>query len=82
MSYTQAHSAYVPTGSIRDGWTKTEGEQFGNLVWQGGLIACPAAEQGQGYQVFGQIEGKTFAPECLGFNGLAFNQTGPGAWQY
>lgn len=82
MSYTQAHSAYVPPGSIRDGWSKTEGENFGNLQWERGLIACPAAEQGQGYQVFGQVEGVIFGPECLGFNSLTFNATGPGAWQY
>lgn len=82
MSYTQAHSAYVPPGSIRDGWSKTEGEQFGYLSWSCGLLACPAAEQGQGYQVFGKVEGKEFGPECLGFNALSFNGTGFGAWQY
>ncbi|KAF2739532.1 hypothetical protein EJ04DRAFT_508812 [Polyplosphaeria fusca] len=82
MSYTTPHSAYVPEGSVRDGWTKTEGENFGNLKFEGGLSACPATKQGDGYQVFGQVEGVTLAPECLGFNALTVNATGPGAWEY
>ncbi|KAF2197067.1 hypothetical protein GQ43DRAFT_403814 [Delitschia confertaspora ATCC 74209] len=82
LSYTAPHSAYVPEGSIRDGWYKTEGDMFGNLKFEKGLIACPAAGQGNGYQVFGQLAGLTFAPECLGFNALTVNQTGPGAWEY
>ena len=69
VSYTTAHSAYKPDGSIVDGWSKTEGENFGFLTFKDGLIACPAGE-GQGYQVYGQIPGITFAPECLGFNAL------------
>ena len=70
MSYTIPHSAYIPPGSIRDGWTKTEGENFGNLAFEGGLVACPTEEDGQGYKVFGQIEGVTLDPKCLGFNSL------------
>jgi hypothetical protein len=81
MSYTAPHSAFKPEGSIVDGWTKTEGPNFGNLAWKGGLIACPAGD-GNGYQVFGQIAGLTFAPECLGFDALTVNGTGPGAWEY
>ncbi|KAF2746915.1 hypothetical protein M011DRAFT_392483, partial [Sporormia fimetaria CBS 119925] len=82
MSYTQAHSAYMPPGSIQDGWSRTEGAQFGNLRWTNGLIACPTDVEGQGYQVFGQIEGKEFDGGCLGFNALTVNVTEAGAWQY
>lgn len=81
LSYTQAHSAYVPTGSVRDGWSRTEGENFGNLAFTGGLYGCPGAE-GQGYQVFGKIDGVELNEGCLGFNALTFNSTQPGAWQY
>jgi hypothetical protein len=70
LSYTQAHSAYVPTGSIRDGWSRTEGENFGNLAFKDGLIACPTEGNGNGYQVFGARKDVTFDPACLGFNAL------------
>lgn len=70
LSYTQAHSAYVPEGSVRDGWSRTEGEYFGNLAFKDGLIACPTEGNGNGWQVFGKLEGVGFKPECLGFNAL------------
>jgi len=82
LSYTAPHSAYIPEGSVRDGWTKTEGENFGNLAFKNGLIACPTNKDGQGYQVFGQLPGLTFDTKCLGFNSLTVNGTGPGAWEY
>jgi hypothetical protein len=69
MSYTGPHSAYKPEGSIVDGWDKAEGESFGYLTFNKGLIACPAGE-GNGYQVYGQIDGVTFTPDCLGFSAL------------
>ncbi|KAF2876777.1 hypothetical protein BDV95DRAFT_590829 [Massariosphaeria phaeospora] len=81
LSYTAPHSAWKPDGSVVDGWNKTEGENFGNLAFEGGLVACPAA-QGQGYQVFGQIEGFETGPDCLGFNSLTINATEAGAWEY
>jgi len=80
MSYTSPHSAYMPTGSIIDGWNKTEGTQFGYLTFDEGLVACPTT--GQGYQVYGQIANITFAPECLGFDALTSNTTLFGAWEY
>ncbi|KAK3207764.1 hypothetical protein GRF29_96g387428 [Pseudopithomyces chartarum] len=40
LSYTQAHSAYVPEGSVRDGWTRTAREDptdpLGSLAFEGG----------------------------------------------
>jgi hypothetical protein len=70
LSYTAPHSAYKPEGSVVDGWTKTEGENFGNLAFKNGLIACPTKKEGEGYQVFGQLPGLTFDKACLGFNAL------------
>ena len=72
LSYTVAHSAYIPSGSIVDQFSKeapTAGSQFGHLNFETGFIACPAGE-GQGYQVFGQITNGTFGAECLGFSAL------------
>lgn len=74
LSYTVAHSAYIPPGSIVDQFSRelpAEGAQFGYLNFETGFVACPAAGEGNGYQVFGQVDGATFGPECLGFNALA-----------
>ena len=73
LSYTGAHSGFIPTGSVVDGFSReqpTAGQQFGYLNFDTGFVACPAGE-GQGYQVFGQVDGATFGPACLGFNALA-----------
>ena len=80
MSCTQAHSANIPTGSIATGWTHFEGLSFGFLSWEYELVACPVASEG--YQIFGQLEGVTLSPDCLGFDMLTWNTTGVGAWEY
>ncbi|KAF2835641.1 hypothetical protein M501DRAFT_997783 [Patellaria atrata CBS 101060] len=81
MTHTTAHSAYYPPGAVRDGWTRTEGENFGHLSHEAGLVACPVEG---GYKIFAQIP--TFvAPneDCLGFSFLTGNVTEQvGAWQY
>jgi hypothetical protein len=73
LSYTVAHSAFVPEGSVRDQFSREApvgSAAFGYLHFETGFVACPAGE-GQGYQVFGQVtNGATFAPECLGFSAL------------
>ena len=74
LSYTQAHSAYVPEGSVREGWTRTAREDptdpLGSLAFEGGLIACPRNES-QPWQVYGEIEGWTAPTEgCLGFSAI------------
>jgi hypothetical protein len=78
MSYTQAHSAYVPEGSIRDEFSREEptgGNAFGYLNFETGFVACPAVAPETGYQVFGQVDGATFGSECLGFNMLTGKST-------
>lgn len=72
LSYTVAHSAYIPAGSIVDAFSKeapSNGNSFGYLNFETGFIACPAGE-GKGYQVFGAITNGTFADDCLGFSAL------------
>lgn len=80
LSYTAAHSAYKPEGSVVDGWTKTEGEVFGRLDFTGGLVACP--REGKPYQVYGILPGASLSSDCLGFSALTVNYTTAGAWQY
>ncbi|KAL1793840.1 hypothetical protein ACET3X_007261 [Alternaria dauci] len=74
LSYTVAHSAYIPEGSHVDGFSRTapaNGNAFGYLNFDTGFVACPAANATDGYQVFGQVaEGATFGEECLGFSAL------------
>ena len=85
LSYTSAHSAYIPQGSTIDKFSRTEpaeGSSFGHLDFETGFVACPAAGEGNGYQVFGQVQGGTYGPECLGFSALTFETDKPGAWQY
>jgi len=85
LSYTQAHSAYIPPGSVVDQFSKTApsgGQSFGYLNFETGFVACPAADATQGYQVFGQVDGATFGPDCLGFSALTSAVDAPGAWQY
>ncbi|OAK94791.1 hypothetical protein IQ06DRAFT_82112 [Phaeosphaeriaceae sp. SRC1lsM3a] len=84
LSYTIAHSAAIPSGSIQDEFSKeapSNGNSFGYLNFPTGWVACPAAE-GSGYQVFAQIESATFGPDCLGFSMLTSAVDQPGAWQY
>ncbi|KAF1937503.1 hypothetical protein EJ02DRAFT_458673 [Clathrospora elynae] len=84
LSYTGAHSAYIPPGSIVDKFSieaPTDGEAFGHLSFDTGFIACPAGV-GQGYQVFGQITTTKFPDDCLGFDALTIASNEPGAWQY
>lgn len=72
LSYTIAHSAAIPAGSIQDEFSKeapSNGNSFGYLNFPTGWVACPAAE-GSGYQVFAQVATATFGEDCLGFSML------------
>ncbi|KAL2271952.1 hypothetical protein VTJ83DRAFT_1323 [Remersonia thermophila] len=49
MAYTQAHSAYVPPGSLRTGFGAYQGGGFVNLNGNGwGWVACPPKASGGG----------------------------------
>jgi hypothetical protein len=72
LSYTGAHSAYIPEGSVIDGFSREEpegGADFGHLNFEGGFVACSAGE-GQGYQVYGATDDAELADDCLGFSAL------------
>ncbi|KAF2455380.1 hypothetical protein BDY21DRAFT_74852 [Lineolata rhizophorae] len=78
MSFTPAHSASMPEGSVLTGWNYTAGDPFGHLQWfPGGLVACMDRDN----QVFGQVEGFN-STGCLGFDALAIATEEVGAWQY
>ena len=73
LSYTVAHSAAVPEGSVREGWTRTARadptDPLGSLSFEGGLVACPRNET-QPWQVYGEIEGFEAPEGCLGFSAI------------
>jgi len=82
LSFTEAHSGFVPPGSLQLNFTKEEGPSFGVLGWTGGdFVACPSANGSAPYQVFAPIAGFNLTG-CLGFDALTSNVTGKGAWQY
>ncbi|QIW99797.1 hypothetical protein AMS68_005315 [Peltaster fructicola] len=68
VGYTIAHSAAIPQGAYQAGWNVTQnvaaGGILGRLDFEGGLIACPV-DGTYPYQVFGQVEGVSFAADCL-----------------
>lgn len=83
VSYTQAHSGFVPEHAILDGWSVkqnyTAGGALGLLNWTNGLLACPENDQ---WQIFARVEGLFFTADCLGFSAVFTNSTAPTAWQY
>ncbi|KAK5124525.1 hypothetical protein LTR85_001742 [Meristemomyces frigidus] len=87
VMYTQAHSIFQPNTSITGGWARQEGESFGLLTWEGsgafaghmGFLACKA-EDGS-YEMYVDI-GVAPPGDCIGFDAITANQTGPAAWQY
>jgi hypothetical protein len=74
LSYTVAHSSYIPEGSDSTSFRRTtpaNGNAFGYLNYDTGFVACPAAEgEGDAYQVFGQIATSSFGNDCIGFSAL------------
>lgn len=80
VKYTIAHSAAVPEGAVRTGWTLSS-EGLGSLAnEQGGFVACPCEDDS--WKVFVGLEGVKFEDDCLGFNAITSNTTVAGAWQY
>lgn len=81
VMYTQAHSAFMPQGAIIDGWTLSQGENFGVLGWQGGLVGCNETADGS-WEIYAQLPGIQLSRECLGFVAITVNETKADAWQY
>jgi hypothetical protein len=95
VGYTQAHSIYMPTGSIPGGFNyyKCPNEPYGHIntsvFGATGLMACPDTSLGtQQYVVFANIPNAVVpsgnVQDCLGFDGLTSDYDGPipAAWQY
>lgn len=82
LSYTVAHSADIPEGSIVTGFIKSEGSSFGYLSWGSGFVACPQNTTEGPWKVYAQREGVTLPSDCLGFDMLTANVTEIGAWEY
>lgn len=72
LSYTVAHSAAIPVGSIIDQFSKTApgSNNLGSLSFETGFVACPVGAADQGYQVFGQTLDFEASSDCLGFSAL------------
>ncbi|KAK6355158.1 hypothetical protein TWF696_004278 [Orbilia brochopaga] len=92
LSYTQAHSAFIPDGSITDGFTRGEKQENTLTPISHGsdaFLACPTKQGAGPYQIFvGQPtdaavpSGK--ASDCIPFaaEGVEFTGERFGAWQY
>lgn len=92
LSYTQAHSAYVPPGSATGPFEQVPGDRWDHYVFNGwgasGFMACPTEDK---WRVFAAVENATVPSgdvgDCLGFSALALPWKGQGefsvaAWQY
>ena len=86
VSFTQAHSAAMPQGSIVGEFAyETEGDAAHWTFKGDGLLACPTTDNR--YQVFAPIENLKVPSgnkdDCLGFSARAFTYSGSTpAWQY
>lgn len=73
LSYTTAHSAYIPPGSTVTGFSRTpapNSDLFGYLNWDCGFLACPGSEE-DGWKVYGNLDNVTFSDDCLSFSAIA-----------
>ncbi|KAJ6255813.1 hypothetical protein Dda_9423 [Drechslerella dactyloides] len=95
LSYTQAHSAAIPPGSITTCFRVMNSPNDNNILFfsngEGDFVACPVAPETGPYQVFVNIKGGLKSEDvpsgntadCLGFTaagGPAQEQVS--AWQY
>ena len=88
VGYTQAHSAYIPSGSLTTGFGAYEGGGFVNLNGNGGgWVACPPRASGPAgniWNLYGRnATNAASLSYCTPIN-LKINPTagGFGAWQY
>ncbi|KAK8183439.1 IgE-binding protein [Phyllosticta capitalensis] len=86
LTYTVAHSAYMPEGSKSTGFHLNNGTSssgLGSLTYGLGWVACPTGNSTTGfpYQIYAAFVNKT---GCLGFDFLTSNVLTDkvGAWQY
>lgn len=82
LSFTQAHSADVPKGSVVDGFSFKTGKEFGTLSWGTGFVACPVKGSKTEFQIYGTSKTIKAGKDCEGFEFLTPSVKAPGAWQY
>lgn len=86
LSFTQAHSANIPQGSLLGPFHYSADEPWAHYSFGStGFMACPAEDNR--WQVFAAIQNATVpngnVDECLGFSAVALDYTGDvPAWQY
>ncbi|KAB8446235.1 hypothetical protein FH972_025217 [Carpinus fangiana] len=85
LSYTQAHSANIPTGSVLTPFTYTHGAgngSTGTLEGPGkGFYACPSETAGE-YFIAAAISDDLNFDGCTGIGLATADDTKPVAWQY
>ncbi|KAL3428177.1 IgE-binding protein [Phlyctema vagabunda] len=85
LSFTQAHSAAIPEGSITTGFSynaSTGANGLGSLTFGNattGFFACPSEGNATTYQIFA---GSEFDSSCYGFGFTTAPFEGAAAWQY
>lgn len=93
LSFTQAHSAYIPPGSAVTGFSYTPHETeegrgtygFNGMggAGAGGFMACPDSlgAENPDWQVFAAVQNATVptgdTADCLGFKAMALTYTAP-----
>jgi hypothetical protein len=89
LSFTQAHSAYIPPGSAIGGLMYEAGNPWSHYTFNGwgasGFMACPTDDNR--WQVFAAMQNATVpsgnVEDCLGFSAMALTYKGAvPAWQY
>lgn len=81
VSFTQAHSGYVPPDSLFDGFSV---DQDGKLFFAGfGFYSCPPADQTSDYQLYAAAHNPS-TDECVVVQLFTSTNIGAGfgAWQY
>lgn len=94
LGFTQAHSALVPAGAYRVGFSATApgANGLGDFGFSiagkaAGWLACPATKGAFPYQIFADVPGLKVpsgnVDDCYGFDALTSNFAGgAAAWQY
>ncbi|KAI4863313.1 hypothetical protein F4820DRAFT_427303 [Hypoxylon rubiginosum] len=87
LSYTTAHSAFMPNGSIVTGFSRSRSEAFGAPIYWGmdgrSWLICPVGEgepREKTYQLF--ILAGNQKEDCLLTGVRTYTSSGPDAWQY
>ncbi|KAJ5670793.1 uncharacterized protein N7477_006156 [Penicillium maclennaniae] len=89
LSFTQAHSAYIPAGSAVGGFQYEAGNPWSHYTFNGwgasGFMACPTDDNR--WQVYAAMQNATVpsgnVDDCLGFSAMALTYKGSvPAWQY